>query len=96
MQKNLKREKSQIKKRKKPKSREKGIKEKEKPGKQRDFHPIINRNKKKLKRPLKISKVEKHDGKRKKAERKNTPEAQKGEKIKSIKFSKNGNNKYMN
>lgn len=34
MQKNLNREKSQIKKHKKPKSREKGIKEKEKPGKQ--------------------------------------------------------------
>lgn len=57
---------SQIKKRKKLKSREKGIKEKEKPGKQRDFHPIINRNKKKLKRLLKISKEEKHDGKRRK------------------------------
>ena len=41
---------------KKPKSREKGIKEKDKPGKQRDFHPIINRNKKKLKRLLKIAK----------------------------------------
>ena len=49
MQINLKREKSQIKKRKKPKSRVKGIKEKDKPGKQRDLHPIINRNKKKIK-----------------------------------------------
>ena len=39
-----------------------------KPGKQRDFHPIINRNKKKLKRLLKISKEEKHDGKRRKSE----------------------------
>lgn len=69
MQINLNREKSQIKKRKKPKSHVKGIKEKDKPGKQRDFHPIINRNKKKLKRLLKISKVEKHDGKRRKKRR---------------------------
>lgn len=51
----------------------KSIKEKDKPGKQRDFHPIINRNKKKLKRLLKISKVEKHDGKRRKSEEEKHP-----------------------
>lgn len=96
MQKNLKREKSQIKKRKKPKSRVKGIKEKDKPGKQRDFHPIINRNKKKLKRLLKISKEEKHDGKRRKKGREKHLGSLKKGKIKSIKISKNGNNKYMN
>ena len=83
MQKNLNREKSQIKKHKKPKSREKGIKEKDKPGKQRDFHPIINRNKKKLKRLLKISKVENMTAKEEKSgEEKHSGSPKKGKKSK--------------